>query len=65
MLFRSLLPGAHVLEDCYGRNVIALAVRKGEAGWCAHVSAFVNEAKANGLVGRAISSAGLRGVDPV
>ena len=47
----------------YGRNVIALAVGKGEAGWLAHVSGFASAARADGTVVRAIESAGLKGVE--
>ncbi len=63
MMYAAALPGARVLDDRYGRNVIALAIRKSEAGWLATVSAFAAEASADGTVERAIATAGLRGVE--
>ena len=61
-MYAGMMPGARVLEDRYGRNVIALAVRKGEGAWLAFISAFVEQARADGTVKQAIDSAGLRGV---
>ena len=63
LMYAGLLPGSRVLDDCYGRNVIALAVKKGEAGWLSYVSAFAATAGADGTVERAIASAGLRGIE--
>lgn len=57
------LSGSRVLDDRYGANVLALAVRKGEAGRHAYVSAFIAEAKRSGLVQRAVAGAGLGGVE--
>jgi polar amino acid transport system substrate-binding protein len=59
------LPGSRVLEDRYGANRIAMAVPKGEAGRLAYISEFVEEAKASGLVQRAIDGAGLQGYQVV
>lgn len=59
------LPGSRVLEDRYGANLIALAVPKGQAGWLAYISEFIEEAKASGLVQRTIDRAGLRGYEVV
>ena len=59
------LPGARVLEDRYGANVLAMAVAKGQPGWLACVSGFIEEARSSGLVQRAIASAGLGGVEIV
>jgi polar amino acid transport system substrate-binding protein len=56
------LPGSRVLTDAYGVNVVGLAVRKGQDGRLAYVSEFIEEAKASGLIQRAIEGAGLRGV---
>jgi polar amino acid transport system substrate-binding protein len=58
----TLLPGARVLEDRYGTNINRMVVPKGKAGWLAYVSEFVEEAKASGLVQKAIDRAGDRGV---
>ena len=63
LMYASMIAGSRVLDDCYGRNVIALAVKKGEAARHAFVNEFVTQAKANGIVMRAIESAGLSGVD--
>jgi polar amino acid transport system substrate-binding protein len=60
--YTTRLPGSRVLEDRYGANRLAMAVSKGEAGRLAYISEFVEEAKASGLVQRAIERGGLRGV---
>jgi polar amino acid transport system substrate-binding protein len=59
--YSTQLPGTRVLEDRYGANINRMVVPKGKAGWLAYVSEFVEEAKASGLVQRAITSAGWRG----
>ena len=51
-----------MLEDRYGAQLLAMAVPKGQAGWLAYVSEFVEEAKASGLVQRAIEGAGRPGI---
>ena len=56
------LPGSRVLEDRYGANLNRMVVPKGSAGRLAYVSEFVEEAKASGLVQKAIDRAGPRGV---
>ena len=56
------LPGSRVLDDRYGANIQAMAVAKGQAGRLAYISAFIEEAKASGLVEQAIARAGERGV---
>lgn len=63
LMYAGKLPGTRVLDDAYGRNVIALAVKKGEAGRLAYVGEFAMQARADGTVTRAIASAVLRGVD--
>lgn len=63
MMYAGKLKGTRVLPDRYGRNVIALAVKKGEAGWLSEVSAFVEAAQADGTLRRAIETAGLNGVE--
>jgi polar amino acid transport system substrate-binding protein len=60
--YSTQLPGTRVLEDRYGANINRMLVPKGKAGWLDYVSEFVEEAKASGLVQRAIERAGLRGV---
>jgi polar amino acid transport system substrate-binding protein len=63
LFYAGLLPGTRVLADRYGRNVIALAVKKKEAGLLGLVSDFVLQGKTDGTIGRAVEDVGLRGVD--
>jgi polar amino acid transport system substrate-binding protein len=56
------LPGSRVLEDRYGANHQAMVVPKSEAGRLSYISEFIDEAKASGLVQRAIDDGGLRGI---
>ena len=60
--YSARLPGSRVLEDRYGANRQAIAVAKGEAGRLSYISQFVEEAKASGLVQRAIDHGGLHGI---
>ena len=53
--------GSRVLDDSYGANFPALVVPKGKTERLAYVSAFVEQAKASGLVQRAIDRAGQAG----
>jgi polar amino acid transport system substrate-binding protein len=59
------LPGSRVLEQSYGANFMGAAVPKGHAGWLAYIGAFIAEAKASGLLQRAIERAGCRGAQIV
>ena len=61
--FSAKLPGSRVLKDRYGINRVALAVMKGRAGWLAYVSQFVEDAKASGLVQRAIERGAVQGFE--
>lgn len=56
------LPGSRVLEDRFHATFGAMAVPKGQAGRLAYISEFIEEAKASGLVQRAIERASVRGV---
>jgi len=56
------LPGSRVLEERFGVNRVGIAVPNGKAGHLAYFSEFIEEAKASGLVQRAIERAGLLGV---
>jgi len=56
------LPGSRVLSDRFGVNRVGIVVPKGKAGHLAYLTEFIEEAKASGLVQRAIDHAGLRGV---
>jgi len=55
-------PDSRVLPDRYGANRLAMAVPKGQTAHVAYISEFIEEAKATGLVQRAIERGGLRGV---
>jgi polar amino acid transport system substrate-binding protein len=50
--------GSRVLEDRYGALILAMVVRKDQPGRLAYISEFVEEAKASGLVKRAVEHAG-------
>jgi polar amino acid transport system substrate-binding protein len=60
--FSARLPGSRVLGDRFHAVSHAMAVPTGQAGRLAYISAFIEEAKASGLVQRATEGAGLRGV---
>jgi polar amino acid transport system substrate-binding protein len=60
--YSTKLPGSRMLEDHYGANLLAIAISGGQAGWLAYINEFVDEAKASGLVQRAIEQAGVRGI---
>jgi polar amino acid transport system substrate-binding protein len=60
--FSTHLPGSQVLQDRYGANINRMVVPKGNAGRLAYVGEFVEEAKASGLVQKAIERGGTRGV---
>jgi polar amino acid transport system substrate-binding protein len=62
MEYSARLPGSRVLEDRYGFNPVVMAVAKDQAGRLAFISEFIEEAKASGLVQRAIEGSGVRGV---
>jgi polar amino acid transport system substrate-binding protein len=61
--FAERLPGARVVAKGYGVNRVGMAVAKGSAGLLSYLSDFATEAKATGLVQRAIASGRLRGFD--
>jgi len=56
------LAGSRVLDDFFGANFTAMTVPKGHAERLAYISEFIEEAKASGLVQRAIVNSGWRGV---
>jgi polar amino acid transport system substrate-binding protein len=62
LAYSTKLPGSRVLEESYGANLLAIAVSKDQAGRLAYFSEFVEEAKASGLVQRAIDGAGEPGI---
>ena len=63
LLYSDQMRGSRVLEDRYGALILAIAVRKEQPGLLAYISEFVDEAKAAGLVKRAVEHAGVRGVE--
>ena len=58
----SRLPGSRVLADRFHAAFGAMAVPKGQTARLAYIAEFVEEAKASGLVQRAIEGANVRGV---
>jgi polar amino acid transport system substrate-binding protein len=60
--FSYRLPGSRVLDDSFHSTFGAIAVPKGQAEHLSYISKFIEEAKASGLVQRAIDSAGVPGV---
>jgi polar amino acid transport system substrate-binding protein len=53
-----LLPGAKVLDGGFQQTGIAIAVRRDKSAALALASAFIENAKASGLVRRALDAAG-------
>ncbi len=53
------IPGSRILDGGFLNSTTAIAVPKGRSAALAYVSAFVEEAKASGLVRRAFDSVGL------
>jgi polar amino acid transport system substrate-binding protein len=60
--YSAQLSGSRVLEDHYGANINRVVIPKGHVGRLAYVNEFVEEAKASGLVQKAIDRGGPRGV---
>jgi polar amino acid transport system substrate-binding protein len=59
--YAAKLSGSQVLDDSYGANFPALVVPKGRGERLAYASAFVEQAKASGLMQQAIERAGRPG----
>jgi polar amino acid transport system substrate-binding protein len=59
--YAAALPGSRVLADSYGANLPAIVVPKGQDARLVFISEFIEEAKASGLVQRAIERAGQPG----
>lgn len=55
------LPGSKVLDGRWGLENFGIAIPKGRETAMAHVSRFAEDAKAEGLLARAVERAGLRG----
>jgi polar amino acid transport system substrate-binding protein len=56
------IPGSRVVEGRYGFNTLALAAHKGLTERLSYLTEFVEEAKANGTVQRAIDRSGWHGL---
>ena len=56
--YSAQMPGSRVLADRYGASFSAIAVPKGHPGRLAYVTEFIEEAKASGMVQRALERAG-------
>jgi polar amino acid transport system substrate-binding protein len=59
------LPGARVLEGRWGLEHLAIAVPKGRDAGLPYLRAFADDARASGVVRRAVERAGLRGTADV
>ena len=57
------VPGSHVLAVAFAKTAWAAFVPKGHDAHLAYVSAFVEEAKADGTVAQFIAREGLRGIE--
>ena len=55
----SKIPGSRILDDAFLNSSTAVCVPKGKTAALAYVSAFIEEAKASGLVRRALDEMGL------
>ena len=60
--YSTQLPASRVLPERYGSYLLAMALSKGKSERLAYITEFIEEAKASGLVQRAIEQGGLRGV---
>jgi polar amino acid transport system substrate-binding protein len=60
--YSTQLPASRVLPERYGAYLLAMALPKGQPERLAYITEFIEEAKASGLVQRAIEQGGLRGV---
>jgi polar amino acid transport system substrate-binding protein len=61
--YSAKLPGSVVLDDRFGVSLgSAMVVQKGRTERLAYISEFIEEAKASGMVQRAIERAGEQGI---
>jgi polar amino acid transport system substrate-binding protein len=58
--YQAEIPGSRILDGYFHTTAIAIAVPKNRPAALAHVRAFLEDAKASGLVRRAFDKAGLR-----
>jgi polar amino acid transport system substrate-binding protein len=60
VVLAALLPGSRVLDGAYLNSYVAVAVPKGRPAALTYASAFVEEAKASGLVRRSLDRFGMQ-----
>jgi len=60
--YSAKLAGSRVLEDFFGANFTAMTIPKGHPGRLAYIGEFIEEAKASGIVQRAMLQSGWCGV---
>jgi len=58
--YQAQIPGSRILDGCLQTTGVAIAVPKNRPAALAYVSAFLEQAKASGLIRRAFDSAGLQ-----
>jgi polar amino acid transport system substrate-binding protein len=58
------LRGSRVLPGSYGTETFAIGIPKGRRAAMCFVNRFVDEARAQGTIARAVERAGLRGAAP-
>lgn len=63
MVLSPRVPGSHVLADAFAQISWAAFVPKGHDGRLAYVTAFVEQAKADGMVAQFIAREGLQGIE--
>jgi polar amino acid transport system substrate-binding protein len=63
LVLSAQVPGSHVLPDAFAKTTWAAFVPKGHAERLAYVTAFLEQAKADGTVARFIEREGLRGIE--
>jgi polar amino acid transport system substrate-binding protein len=63
LILAAQVPGSHVLTDAFAKTAWAAYVPKDHDGRLAYVSAFLEQAKADGMVARFIAREGLHGID--
>jgi polar amino acid transport system substrate-binding protein len=61
--FVAMFPGSHIVDGGFQQTGIAIAVPKGRPAALAYVTKFMEEAKASGLVRRAMDRAGMQMLD--
>jgi polar amino acid transport system substrate-binding protein len=58
--FVKLFPGSHIVDGGFQQTVVAIAAPKGRPAARAYLTTFMEEAKASGLVRRAMDRAGMQ-----